>query len=261
MLTSVFRAYVPPIVLFRKCLPGEKDYHRSDIVDHLSAIGLLTKLDGVLNVMTIDDFVFDGDDTVITPDTYFTKLLPKQFVRSRDLALDAIREGLTLNGLINIPVQFSVLPFEVVSKLAFSIPDMSADDVIAVLKPEYSDEQIAKEEQEFFFHNILKQFLKDKAEEEQEENKKKFDVDTSFLSQFVKFCTGLNYLPYRISNPEYSIVIEFNSFQCTPEDLPVAHTCENTMKIHGSVYNNDREKFEGKLMMAIESTDGCFGMN
>jgi len=258
-------------VLFRKCLPGENGYHRSDIVDHLISIGQPMKLDGVLDVMTIGDLLCDDDDTLITSDSYFTKLLPKYLVHSRSIALDALREGLTLNGLVNIPVQFCALPFGVVSKIAFSNPTISADDVIAFLEPRYNaggecnDKQLAKEEQEYFFNNILKKLLKEKEEEEHEDKKKQDkDLETgkSFLSRFVSFCTGLNYLPHRIGNPDFSIIVEFNfdPDECAPESLPIAHTCVNTLKIHGLVYNNDKEKFEEKLALAIENTEGCFGM-
>ena len=60
------------------------------------------------------------------------------------------------------------------------------------------------------------------------------------------------------------ITIEFNkdATEATPDSLPVAHTCENTLKFPHFAYENDADKLMRKLRTAFNLCDDCgaFGM-
>lgn len=174
-----------------------------------------------------------------------------------------------MNGVVDIDDVFGSMPLEAMSKISFSNPHTSASDVIMVLTAVAcfegkSSEDFLSNDQRVFFDSILKQVLMDKEQEEIERAKtKQEDIEPtrSFAALFVAFCTGLSYLPYHEGNPDFKIIVEFNNHETTPDGLPVAHTCEKTLKLPGSTYGNNMDVFRSKLDAAIACTEGTFGMN
>jgi hypothetical protein len=46
------------------------------------------------------------------------------------------------------------------------------------------------------------------------------------------------------------------------EDLPVAHTCDKVMRLPGTAYNGDVQRFKKKLLMTLSSIPrGYFDQN
>ena len=152
------------------------------------------------------------------------------------------------------------MPFKAFTALAFSRPNVSASDIVAILRPTYNagkDKELkedpgSKEEQEHFFKTVLPELFSIKEKEEGNE----------FLCHFVAFCTGLNYLPDPVGNPDFRIEVEFNfdpDFN-TNDHLPKAHSCEKILVIPGNLYGGDKDAFSEKLEKAVMSSIGRFGM-
>ena len=89
----------------------------------------------------------------------------------------------------------------------------------------------------------------------------KFKKDPSFISRFVHWCTGQSYIP-DLDAQDFKIKVEFNfaSNEIHAEGLPVAHTCDKLMKLPGTAYDGDIEKFEAKLAISMEQFSS-FSMN
>ena len=151
-------------------------------------------------------------------------------------------------------------PLEAVQKIAFSKPQISAEDIIDALVPVYcagweqkdedgrrssfgseADKVMHQHEQETFFKNILCQILIEK------ERKQKF----KYLLLFVKFCSGYDYLPDRDGNPDFKITVEFNFTERVKDSDPLAHACVNNLKLPGMLYTDGRKGFEKKLTEAL----------
>ena len=62
-------------------------------------IGLNKNLKDEVIGATFDSCFGDSNTECITKENFFTSFLPKQFVESRSIALDAFREGIFLNGM------------------------------------------------------------------------------------------------------------------------------------------------------------------
>jgi len=89
-------------------------------------------------------------------------------------------------------------------------------------------------------------------------------MSSDHLSLFVFFCTGYYYLPHRNpSAPEsFAIYVEFNFAEMPDEEsLPVAHTCQNLLKLPGMAYENNDEVFWQKLTTSMAHTKNVMSMN
>ena len=87
-------------VILRNCLPGSKEYDNSALVRHFA------DMEEKDNIKDIDKkycglpfmaFEIEKEGN-ITKDNFFTEFVPEYMVESRKKHIDAIREGLTLNG-------------------------------------------------------------------------------------------------------------------------------------------------------------------
>jgi len=210
---------------FRDCSPGDEGYHKHDIAYHLQGIG--ANLHQLKSTIGVEYDYIDGKPEIVTEETFFTKFIKDRFIQSRRISINALKEGLTLNGSIPISENLCTMPLDVVQRLMFSNPLIRAKDVIEILNPKYcvsweqadvkaEDVPGIREEQQKFFETTLIPFLKKKeglASEEQ----------SDFLNSFLSFCTGYGYLPDRAGNPEYGIDIEFELLHTYP--YPKSHAC------------------------------------
>jgi hypothetical protein len=70
-----------------------------------------------------------------------------------------------------------------------------------------------------------------------------------FLLDFVWCITGSKFIP----QTAFKIRIEFNYEELpVPDSIPVAHTCDRTLKLPGLAYDGNRGKFEQKLDYFME---------
>ena len=85
------------LVILRGVEPGHEEYDDRDVLQHLNEIDVesITKSLG----LTFDDILSNDDSEIITKENVISKLIPQQMIHSRKISLDAIEEGLTLNGM------------------------------------------------------------------------------------------------------------------------------------------------------------------
>mmetsp|Transcript_27815 Transcript_27815/g.55704 ORF Transcript_27815/g.55704 Transcript_27815/m.55704 type:complete len:977 (-) Transcript_27815:169-3099(-) len=254
---TIAASVMPPLYLnflFRDCSPKDKDYHNDDVLKHLIASGTSKRsLSGFVDMK--HEFV-DGSTEIITTDGIFTKLIPDIYLHSRRKSLSAIKEGLTLDGNIPLCDIFKTFELEAVQKIAFSSTSLTAKALLGVLEPHYgagfegseaAREKIVKE-QIVFFEDTFCKVLRDKG-----------SLKTNYLSLFLKFCTGFDYLPDPDANPEFKVFVEFNSIESPKGAHPVAHTCTKELKLPGDLYS-DRNAFEGRLDEAVINCHDKFTM-
>ena len=71
---------------------------------------------------------------------------------------------------------------------------------------------------------------------------------TGLHRRLLHFATGYFYAPFG----ETKLKVEFNDKESPSEgSLPVAHTCENTVKLPAKAYGGDVKIFKQKLMTAL----------
>jgi len=235
-------------IIFRGIYPGDEKYRDTDVFDHLVQITSFN-LKGMIG-QPLE--LFNGIDRggLVTEDNLFKEAIPSFFVESRKLAIDALIEGVTLNGKVKVQTIFRIMPLKVVTTLGFSNPKITADDLIAVLKrAEQEFAQFAKESlrsQKMFFEETLKNVLR--------------ASDESFLKDFVSFTTGLKFLPCEgAGNPRSVILIEFS--HSNEEQLPYSHTCDNAIVFPCHAYNCSEEMLKSKLEKSFELSNKGFDMN
>ena len=145
---------------------------------------------------------------------------------------------------------------------------ISVEDVIKVFKPVYSGYLDGTESEEFhqeqkdFFQNTLPKALREiDAQDKSDENYAyRLEKKETFMIKFVKYCTGSDFLPDLVMNPQFKIDVSFTFKEMTHEELPMSHTCVNMLKLPGKVYDGDIDTFKSKLKIAVESSYDSFGM-
>jgi hypothetical protein len=152
------------------------------------------------------------------------------------------------------------VPLEAVNKILFSKNKLTIEDFLdekgrhLILMPE-----LAGLEDEIDYslvsthHNLMKgigELLRTKSQS-----------DDTFLGNFLSYCTGRSFIP-DLGCPESSlkVTVEFNFSEMHDDALPVAHTCDNVLKLPGTAYGGIIETFESKLDMAMASSKGAFSM-
>jgi len=80
-----------------------------------------------------------------------------------------------------------------------------------------------------------------------------------FLSLLVKFCTGFDYVPDLVVNPDFRIIVEFTFHEIEKGWYPMAHTCENTLILPGFLYTNGKD-FRKKMREAVTIYGTNFSM-
>jgi hypothetical protein len=104
---------------------------------------------------------------------------------------------------------------------------------------------------------LLKKRMKKLFREKAESRK---STDSAFLRNYVEFCTGLSFLPDLDSNPQFRMYVEFNKKEMLEENWPVAHTCNNVLKLPSTAYDGNIEKFEEMLNYDWKWSLNIFGM-
>jgi len=99
-LPSLYKNY-----LFRGAKPGEKGYHPNDLYYHLIELdkNCLKNLKGhtvcdYMGFFGYEDEKFLIDKREMTFDIYSSLVAPKKFIEDRQIAVNGLKEGLTLNG-------------------------------------------------------------------------------------------------------------------------------------------------------------------
>jgi hypothetical protein len=167
---------------------------------------------------------------------------------------------------------FGDVPLEAVDLMFFAQEGISAEDVIAVLVPEYDPsfgpDCLAKQKEIIrmaktadgteIAEGLLPDILRDGARP---------DCPSEDLPRrLVSFITGYRFLPRRHGNRDFKIIVEFNSEKETKKDddilpvahggsLPAAHTCDNTIKFPALAYDGNREILEQKIDQTLTETE------
>ena len=195
------------------------------------------------------------EDLIHNDNETFKKFMPLFVLKTRDIAITGLQEGITLNRKINLQSLFAIVPSRVINALVFNNPEISAQQVIDILKPAYSgndvldDETIIKElkdRQERCFTKDLPDVLRDLSSGP--------NAKPNFLQDFLKFCTGSSYMPYLGANPNFKILVSFSGvLQCY--SLPSANTCFNKFNIPAYAYQNDKIVLREKMSLMVAACD------
>ena len=125
-----------PLVLFHGY---DETYHRADILKHLG--------------MSITDKLFDDEGNERTPESFFSKCIPENFIHSRKMLLGSLQDGLTIGGCSSNATTtalqdgcgmardiFYAVPMQAIKKIYFSKMSITVEDLLAVIVPKYGDE-------------------------------------------------------------------------------------------------------------------------
>mmetsp|Transcript_38179 Transcript_38179/g.80336 ORF Transcript_38179/g.80336 Transcript_38179/m.80336 type:complete len:882 (-) Transcript_38179:220-2865(-) len=264
---SVMLAIFANLIL-RGCIPGDDDYERDDVLKHIVPLApsVVTKKKEDNAIMWhIGRHVDEDDDTseLWTPDLIFKKLIPDEFIRSRSVLLGGLADGLSLERTQNsgtplekgssLAAAFRSFSLEALQSILFGKSKMTVEEVLAVLEPDYcqsegkwegTDEQIEeeKEKQKEFFEGDFKRYIREEA-----------GKSPDFLEDFVEFCTGSTYIPFSSPGEKaFKIIVEFNFTSPEPGQLPMSHTCVNTIRFPGmGIYFGDYNLFGEKMELAL----------
>ena len=106
----------------------------------INAIGFSEKVEHIIG-FSANELGIDDDPEPYTEETFFSKFLPKIYLDDRGIAVENIREGLTLEGYLQIPTILKTFPSKALDKIAFVDGGYdSAEDVIAFFEPVYCRE-------------------------------------------------------------------------------------------------------------------------
>jgi hypothetical protein len=164
-------------------------------------------------------------------------------LKTRDIAISSLREGITLEGVVRFKPIFLLVPSVVVSKLLFADPIYDVEKVISRLAIEettyfygFGDEIV--EAQKLCFSETLPKALRILNTKDKE-----------FLVGFIFYVTGSAYIPNLDMNPNFKILIEFSP-QLSNDDLPTAALCANLLRLSPWAYDNNVEE----LCKILETT-------
>ena len=179
-------------------------------------------------------------------------------LKTRNIAIKSLMEGMTLNGYVHLTSIFSLVPSFLVNKLLFDDPAYDVDKLIGRFTPEYCTEDVngqpfereVVEIQEQCFRETLPQALKLLSE-----------MDKTFLVDFVFNVTGSAYLPNLDMHPKFVFIVEFIS-TLDNTSLPTASLCERVLRLPVWAYDNNVELLCERLKKAVElGKNAGFGMN
>lgn len=183
-------------------------------------------------------------DEKVTIDNFIPKVLYERFIVQRSIAINSLKEGLTLDEYANFSTVLRIMPEKAVSSLLFAPPETKVADVLKVLKPLSLKDGVELAQinniQELFFEDVFKTVLEEKTKE-----------DDSFLSDFLFFATALTFLPHSLARPGYEIVVEFHSIIADREYRPQSKTCANTLILPYHAYDCDKELFNRLLTESL----------
>jgi len=255
--------------IFRNCYPHSNKYNINELLLDAKAVEfagfepaklkVFTDANSTMSDLGIDVERFNCEDKIITIDNFRETYVYYGLIRRRDLAINAIKNGLTLDGKVRVHAVFKAIPIEAIEKLIFSKAKIEPEDLINILHPIYSGRYDYWEPmdstgkgQRNFFENTLKGIIKERGSRK--------EGGQEFLHDFIEFITGSKFLPCIEGNSGFRINVEFNFAETNPDYLPIAHTCANTMKIPGNFYNGDADIFQEKLDKAFSYGVSRFNM-
>mmetsp|Transcript_17584 Transcript_17584/g.38884 ORF Transcript_17584/g.38884 Transcript_17584/m.38884 type:complete len:982 (+) Transcript_17584:123-3068(+) len=268
-------------VLLRNLSPGDEAYPNPEVFRDVKLMGFDMNVNDIIG-RSCNVFFCDGDEELITEETFYTVFLEKLFIKSRrKYALKNVRLGLTLDNKIGVHGVFRAMPTKALEQIAFATEGLELDHVLQFLLPKYCkavrvwkenkkgelkpvDEPVEPwllEQQKSFFEvtlpNVLKKQYYDERGDE-EAYSKKIRRWEDFLSRFVQYCTGSPFLCHPdIKTRDDMIKIEFSASEMSGDCLPEAHTCVKTLKLPHFVYDNNADALLSKLRKAFDH--GGFG--
>lgn len=177
-------------------------------------------------------------------------------LKTRDIAISSLREGITLDGVVRFKPIFLLVPSVVVSKLLFADPIYDVEKVISRLAIDdetylhgFGDELV--ETQKLCFSDTLPNALRILNTKDKEE----------FLVGFIFYITGSAYLPNFDMNPNWKILIEFSP-QLSNDDLLTAATCDKVLRLSAWAYDNNVEELSKRLETTVRvGKYAGYGMN
>ena len=86
-------------VVLRDCSPGSSDYDKADIMKHLAQLHVKKMNDIEKDFLNkkFAHFLIEKEG-IITKENFLTEFVPCYFIHPRQKNIDALRDGLTLNG-------------------------------------------------------------------------------------------------------------------------------------------------------------------
>lgn len=139
-------------------------------------------------------------------------------------------------------------------ELLFGRNVFNAEDVIALLVPDYADWRAVTIDSETEDRFKIQQKTLRINEQKKAEGifvnvlRSMGENNQDFLATFVLFVTGYDYLPVSIT-----ITVEFNHDESrSNEFLPVSHTCVHVLKLPGLAYNADEDLIRTRLTMSLD---------
>eukprot|EP00551_Chaetoceros_affinis_P008906 CAMPEP_0203668946 /NCGR_PEP_ID=MMETSP0090-20130426/5430_1 /ASSEMBLY_ACC=CAM_ASM_001088 /TAXON_ID=426623 /ORGANISM="Chaetoceros affinis, Strain CCMP159" /LENGTH=945 /DNA_ID=CAMNT_0050533503 /DNA_START=144 /DNA_END=2981 /DNA_ORIENTATION=- len=241
-------------VLLRNCEPDSDDYDDSDVLEHFMNLeesnkDKMKENDNKYYGVPFEEYEIEKEG-VINEDNFIKDFVPAYMIEKKKKNINALREGLTLNGEFPIDI-LGCQPLQAISQQFFSNDTCSVEDIIALLRPEYDfefDDDISKENHDRFMKETMPEALRNLSTK-----------NSSFLLDFVLFVTGSRCIPYTQGMPDFNVSILFD-VQKGEKDLPSCHTCENLLHVPWNVYDNDAEVFAKKVEQAVEFGKDGFDM-
>jgi hypothetical protein len=206
--------------------------------------------------------VDDMDESPLTDKEKFRLSITEMYITSRRIAFDAMREGLTLDAPPEDGFPFSLL--QVISrgamdKVLIAKQRIDMDAILSVIEPEYEESTgDLREMQERVFRRVgesrepqgvLVDVLRSLNEKEGKD----------FPRLLLFFGTGYKFLP---QSDGFKITLEFNcnAIEFMASDaLPMADTCNCTIRLPGRAYEGNAEELEKKLLWSLKETDHSGG--
>ena len=177
-------------------------------------------------------------------------------LKTRDIAISSLREGITLDGVVRFKPIFLLVPSVVVSKLLFADPIYDVEKVISRLAidddtylHDFGNELV--ETQKLCFSDTLPNALRILNTKDKEE----------FLVGLIFYITGSAYLPNLDMNPDWKILIEFSPY-LSNDDLLTAATCAKCLRLSAWAYDNNVEELSKRLETTVRvGKYAGYGMN
>ena len=131
-------------------LHGYNDrYHKDDILKHINMLDIPGE--STLNYLLGPDCnEKDENGNEWTKESFFSKYIPNNFLKSRSKLLLGLRDGLSIGGSSDpsedcleqgcgLTSIFSLFPIEAIKHIHFAKPYISLEDLLSVLQPKFGE--------------------------------------------------------------------------------------------------------------------------
>lgn len=172
------------------------------------------------------------------------KFVTLYILKKRDIAISSMKEGMTLGGAINVQKLLSLASTRVIDRFLFSYPELSTQDIIDILEPQYSrvgsNSELVQSCQENCFQKVLPEAIR------------KLSMGAGggspFLENFLKCCTGHSYLPHLTG---FRIIVKFRA-SLDNDALPTTDPCHHELNIPAYAYFNVENVLISKISLMLE---------